>query len=136
MRNVVSLQGLLLCPFVFQPFYTQVITSVSQDFAVRGGSESSGCHYCLLVYEQRCLACSTHRKRKKNRKHGTQPGLHRSAKSCSLTHFGEFHMKFSGGTFKNSTKLYPFKYVWISRASYIFIWVCLKIGYIPNEIAI
>lgn len=66
-----------------------------------------------------CLFYTPKKKTKKNRKHGTQPGLHRSAKSCSLTHFCEFHMKFRGGTFKNSTKLYPFKYVWISRASYI-----------------
>ena len=101
MRNVVSLQGLLLCPFVFQPFYTQVFHKT-----LPSGKEANLPVVTTVSYEQRCLACF-YTPKKNNRKHGTQPGLHRSAKSCSLTHFCEFHMKFRGGTFKNSTKLYP-----------------------------
>jgi hypothetical protein len=52
MRNVVSLQGLLLCPFVFQPFYTQVFHKT-----LPSGKEANLPVVTTVSYEQRCLAC-------------------------------------------------------------------------------
>jgi hypothetical protein len=115
MRNVVSLQGLLLCPFVFQPFYTQVFHKT-----LPSGKEANLPVVTTVSYEQRCLACFYTPKKQQKTWNPTRATS--ISKIMLLDTFLWVPYEISWGYIQELNKTLPFKYVWISRASYIFIW--------------